>query len=279
MPDEHAHDAEGHRWQVDVWNEIADVYETEIDQRFVPVVDHLLGYARLEPGEDVVDLGTGTGAVAIAAAEAVGERGSVTGVDISPDMLDTARRRAGKVPARLEFLEGRAEAIPIDDASADVVLASLSLMYVLDRRAAAGEIARVLRPGGRFVSATWAGPDENDIVAFQVTAGGFAPPPPVPGVGPGSMADLSPFMADLADAGLEARWEKELPVFEFGTFEAAWDALAGVTTAALDPEIQEQAKAAVREAMWPDPNAPRVFRNATHYIVARKPGREPASTF
>ena len=58
--------------------------------------------------------------------------------------------------------------------------------------------------------------------------------------------------------------------FEFANFQDAWDALAGVTTATLEPKVQEEAKAAVRELMWPDAGAPRTFRNSTQLIYARK---------
>src|SRR5215213_4240152 len=71
-------------------------------------------------------------------------------------------------------------------------------------------IARVLRPGGRLVAAVWAGPEQCDIVRFQQIAGSFAPPPPVPGVGPGALADPSPFLAQLEAAGIDARVETEI---------------------------------------------------------------------
>jgi SAM-dependent methyltransferase len=143
-------------------------------------------------------------------------------------------------------------------------------MYVIDRATAAKELARVLRPGGRFVAAVWAGPAEADIVKFQQTAGSFAPTPPVQGVGPGALADPSEFFSQLRAAGLEANCEKVTTIFEFANFDAAWDALAGVTTAALEPNVQEDAKAAVRALMWPDGGAPRTFCNATQLISARK---------
>jgi len=151
------------------------------------------------------------------------------------------------------------------------VLASLSLMYVIDRAAAAGEIARVLRRGGRFVAAVWAGPESADIVLFQQTAGSFAPTPPVRGVGPGALADPQPFLAQLAAVGLTASYQTDITSFQFSNFGDAWAALAGVTTAALENSIQDQAKSAVMDRMWSKPSSPREFRNATHFITATKP--------
>jgi len=263
----------GLAWQVGVWDRMADVYQREIDRRFAPVIERLLDRADLRPGETVLDLGTGTGSVAIMAASGIGPTGRIVAVDISHEMLDKARARIGvSSSARFEFVEGRAEAIPVPAASIDVVLASLSLMYVIDREAAAREIARVLRPGGRLVAAAWAGPEDCDIVRFQQTAGSFAPTPPVPGVGPGALADPGAFLARLSAAGLTASCETTVTTFQFSNFADAWTALAGVTTAALDPSIQDQAKAAVMDRMWTEPQSPREFRNATRLIVARKPG-------
>src|SRR6187200_2427530 len=117
-------------------------------------------------------------------------------------MLAIARQRAASAEANITFIEGRAEAIPADAASIDAVLASLSLMFVIDREAAAREIARVLRPGGRLVAAVWGGPDHCDIVRFQQIAGSYGGPPPVPGVGPGALADPRPFLQQLTTAGI-----------------------------------------------------------------------------
>ncbi len=263
---------EGLAWQVDVWNRMAPVYQQEIDPRFVPVVRAVLDRADLRPGQRVVDLGTGTGAVAFAAAAQVGASGRVTAVDISPEMLEKAR--AGSVASALTnvaFAEGRGEAIPAPSDSQHAVLASLSLMYVIDRAATANELARVLRPGGRFVGAVWAGADQADIVRFQQLAGSFAPKPPVEGVGPGALADLRPFLGHLVDAGLEVHVDAETTGFHFANFDAAWDALAAVTTAALDPAIQDQAKSAVREHMWAGGDGPREFHNRTLFIIATRP--------
>jgi SAM-dependent methyltransferase len=176
---------EGLAWQTGVWNRISNIYLREIDRRFEPIVGALLGRAALRTGEQVLDLGTGTGAVAQQAAAIVGPSGRTVGVDISPEMLALARHSAASLNlGNLTFLEGRAEAIPAEDAAFDVVLACLSMMYVIDREAAARQIARVLKPCGRFVAAVWAGPEQCDIVLFQQTAGRFAGPPPCLAWGP-----------------------------------------------------------------------------------------------
>ena len=261
-------DEKGLTWQIGVWNQISQLYVREIDRRFFPVVEAVINRASLRPGEQVLDLGTGTGAAAVRAAVAVGAEGSVVGIDISQEMLTQARQTAATLDLQnVHFEEGRAEAIPAGPAAFDKVLASLSLMYVIDRAAAAREIARVLRPGGRLAAAVWADPASCDIVLFQQTAGSFAPPPPVPGVGPGALADPSVFVAQLATASIEADVHTEVLGFDFDDFESAWNVLAGVTTAQLGPERREEAKTAVRNVMWPHGDGPRHFRNTTHFIV------------
>lgn len=261
----------GLAWQIGVWDRISDLYVQEIDARFAPVIEQVIARAALQPGEKALDLGTGTGAVALRAAPLVLPAGTILAVDPSPEMLMRAQQRAAALgQPHITFREGRGEAIPAEDASLDVVLASLSLMYAIDRPQLARELGRVLRPGGRLVAAVWGGPEQCDIVRFQATAGRFAPPPPVPGVGPGALADPTPFLANLAAAGITAAIETEILGFEFPDFASAWEVLAGVTTANLAPEQQEEAKAAVRAAMWPEPTSPRQFRNLTQFIVGQR---------
>jgi SAM-dependent methyltransferase len=262
----------GLAWQVGVWDRMAQPYSSEVDQRFASVVDGVVARARLRAGEQVLDVGTGTGAVASRAASLVGSTGHVTAVDISPQMLNLARDRAIALQLRnMTCCEGSAEAIPADSSSFDVVCASLSLMYVIDRPSAAREIARVLRPGGRFVAAVWAGPADCDIVRFQEIAGSFAPVPPVSGVGPGALADATSFVTQLAQVGIQASVESEVLGFDFGGFASAWDVLAGVTTAAMEPEQRQRAQAAVKVRMWPSGDGPRHFRNVTQFLVGASP--------
>jgi ubiquinone/menaquinone biosynthesis C-methylase UbiE len=258
-------------WQVGVWDRMSRLYWEEVDPRFAPVVDGVIARAELQPGQRVLDLGTGTGAVAAKAAPAVGGKGSVLAIDPSAEMVALARRRArqpGMVAFQVEV--GAAEAIPSGSESFDAVLASLSLMYAVDRAAAAREIARVLRPRGRLVAAAWGGPEVSDIVLFQQTAGAFAPSPPVPEVGPGALADGRQFLEELSRSGIEADLETEVIEFGFEYFDAAWEVLAGVTTADLPSERQQEAKAAVQAAMWSEPHQPRRFRNSVQFIIGTR---------
>ena len=264
---------QGLQWQIGVWDRISELYLREVDPRFTAVVENVIKRGDLKLGSRVLDLGTGTGSVAIGVAGLVGSAGTVTGVDISPDMLALTRRRVVESGyTNIDLREGRAEQIPADDGSFDVLLASLSLMYVIDRAAAAREMRRVLRPGARVVAAVWAAAEQCDIVLFQQTAGRFAPPPPVPGVGPGALANPTGFVAQLADAGIDVRVETEELGFDFHDFESAWEVLAGVTTAQLPPARRQEAKEAVQAVMWPHGRGSRHFRNVTQFLVGRVAG-------
>ncbi|MCI0591581.1 MAG: methyltransferase domain-containing protein [Gammaproteobacteria bacterium] len=251
---------------------MSQIYWLEIDRRFVPVIEQVIASAGLKPGERALDLGAGTGSVALRAATLVAPGGHVTGLDISSEMLALARRRAVELDLdNISFREGRAEAIPAEDAAFDVVLASLSLMYVIDRAAAPREIARVIKPGGRMVVAVWAGAEKCDIVRFQQIASSFAPTPPVPNVSPWALADPAPFLVQLAEAGIDARVETETLGFSFDDFALAWKTLAGVTVGQLPPERQQEAGAAVMAEMWPNGDGPRYFRNEAHFITGQRP--------
>jgi SAM-dependent methyltransferase len=104
----------------------------------------------LQPGETVVEVGSGAGFDAILAAGQVGPTGRVIGVDMTPAMLDKARANAQLVgAANVEFREGWAEALPLPDAFADVVISNGVINLCPDKEAVYREIFRILKPGGR----------------------------------------------------------------------------------------------------------------------------------
>ena len=105
----------------------------------------------LRPGEKVVDLGSGAGIDSLIAAKKVGPEGHVIGVDMTPAMLEKARRAARQTGlSNVEFREGYAEALPVEDGWADVVISNGVLNLVPDKAAALEEMFRVLKPDGRL---------------------------------------------------------------------------------------------------------------------------------
>jgi SAM-dependent methyltransferase len=104
---------------------------------------------RLEPGERVVDVGSGAGFDSFVAAGQVGPEGRVLGVDMTPEMLKKSRQTVEVLGLdHVEFREGLAEALPVEDAWADAVISNGVINLCADKRAVLGEIHRVLRPGG-----------------------------------------------------------------------------------------------------------------------------------
>src|SRR5437667_3401470 len=116
--------------------------------------EKILRLARLQPGEAVLDVGCGTGTLAIAAKRHVGPTGTVHGIDASPEMLARAEKKARKIDVELVLRNAMAQALPLPDAQFDVVLTTFMLHH-LPRKAraqCAAEMRRVLKPGGRVLA-------------------------------------------------------------------------------------------------------------------------------
>jgi SAM-dependent methyltransferase len=106
--------------------------------------------AELREGETVLDLGSGGGIDVLLSARRVGPTGRAIGVDMTDEMLELARRNAAEAGvANVEFRKGRIEALPLPDASVDVVISNCVINLSTDKPAVLAEIARVLKPGGR----------------------------------------------------------------------------------------------------------------------------------
>ncbi len=106
--------------------------------------------AALQPGETVLDLGSGAGLDAILAARQVGPTGKVIGVDLNPSMCLKAQAHAAETGSTMECHEGRMEDIPLPDASVDVVISNGVINLSFQKRRVVREMYRVLRPGGRI---------------------------------------------------------------------------------------------------------------------------------
>jgi SAM-dependent methyltransferase len=167
------------------------------------VADHVVRAAAVRSGERVLDLACGTGNTALAAA-ARGAR--VTGLDLTPEMLDVARRRAQEERFdALEWRTGDAEDLPFGGATFDVVLSSCGVMFAPDPERAAAEIARVTKPGGRIALQAWT-PDGGVARLFAVSARHVPPPAGLPS--PFAWGDEAQVRARLGGTFRSLRFER-----------------------------------------------------------------------
>lgn len=179
-----------------------------------PFAEALVGVAAPRRGESVLDVGTGTGAAARAAASAVGGTGRVVGLDLNAAMLEVARgidataaeaEPVDPPPAAIEWVEASATDMPLNDRSFDVVVSAQGLQFVPELDLAAAQIRRVLKPGGRVAVSVWRGLASNPYFAAQVAAvdrrlGAEA----AGGLAEGfQMTDPLPLVTALSGAGLE----------------------------------------------------------------------------
>jgi SAM-dependent methyltransferase len=181
--------------------------------RIAAIHDHLV--ARLAPGrgERWLDVGTGTGAVALRAARA-GAR--VTGVDLSPVMVDTARRLTREQSAGIRFEVGDAESLQYEDAGFDVVASALGVFLAPDHAAAGRELARVCRPGGRLGVVAWRADPEAERM--------HAPfwPAREPGVGDRRDWGREEYLAELLGQNFELEFEEGELRLTAGSGEEMW---------------------------------------------------------
>lgn len=180
----------------------ADIYEhREVDGLPTKAVLASLGcgnptaLAELQPGETVLDLGSGGGIDVLLSARRVGPTGHVYGLDMTDEMLALARsnqREAGL--QNVEFLKGEIEAVPLPDASVDVVISNCVINLAADKRVVLAEAFRVLKPGGRFAV--------SDIVRRRDVAPGQRTMELWTGCLAGSLHETD-YRAMLADVGFD----------------------------------------------------------------------------
>jgi SAM-dependent methyltransferase len=148
---------------------------TEVIEDFGPV---LVEAAAVAPGDRVLDVAAGSGNASLPAAAAGGR---VVASDLTPELLETGRRLAEERGLDLEWRQADAEALPFDDASFDVVLSCVGVMFAPHHQASADELVRVCRPGGRVALLSWT--PSGFIGQMFATMKPFAAPPP-PGAQP-----------------------------------------------------------------------------------------------
>jgi len=180
---------------------------------------HAVVLERTDPreGEKVLDAATGTGAVALLAAE----RGAdVVGMDLAPALIDTARQLAAEKNVPVRFEVGDAEAMSYEDASFDVVTSTCGVMFAPDHEAVARELARVTRPGGRMALACWT--PEGGLGQMFRMMGPFLPAP-APGVGSPFDWGREEHVRELLDDTFELEFEEHDSVLRIDSGEAYWE--------------------------------------------------------
>jgi SAM-dependent methyltransferase len=162
---------------------------SDIERVSSPVREWMLRELRPHGGDTVLELAAGVGDTGFDAAAIVGENGRLITTDLSPAMLEAARRRGAERGVRnAEYRVVDAERIELDDDCVDGVLCRFGYMLMADPAAALAETRRVLRPGGRLALAVWGAPERNPffaVIARTLTERGHIPPPeppPAPGI-------------------------------------------------------------------------------------------------
>jgi ubiquinone/menaquinone biosynthesis C-methylase UbiE len=157
------------QWQLG--HETAERYETILEPAILgPFAQALVEWARLRPGQTVVDVGCGTGAAARYASAQLGPAGRVIGVDVNRGMIEVARSRPPVAGAPIEWYQESAYQLPIRSQSVDLVLCAQTLQFLNDRHQALAEMRRVLKPGGYIALSLWCDLDDNAYFQALVTA-------------------------------------------------------------------------------------------------------------
>lgn len=175
---------------------------------------HLLEAVGIEPGQEVLDVATGTGNVALRAAQA-GAR--VTGLDLTPELFETARRRARDLDVVVDWVEGDAEALPFEDDAFDRVLSAFGIQFAPRHDIVASELVRVCKPGGSIGLVNWTPTGQvGDLFAIM---GRYLPPSPPFASPPPLWGDVDHARTLFAGTGVTPRFERGVNPLRFDSAE------------------------------------------------------------
>jgi ubiquinone/menaquinone biosynthesis C-methylase UbiE len=195
-------------WSAGAFEEVAD----SIGDVHVALVEALAPQA----GERWLDVGSGAGHVAELAA---GAGADVAGIDLSPRLVEVAKARAAAAGFDIAYSVGDAENLAMDDASFDVVSSSFGMIFAPDHAAAASELARVARPGGRLGFSAWT-PDGTIGDMFRMLAQ-FQPPPPEGAGGPAQWGSEE-HVRELLGGAFDLTIERRISRAEEDSYDAFW---------------------------------------------------------
>jgi ubiquinone/menaquinone biosynthesis C-methylase UbiE len=217
-----------------------------IGSRFLIASELLCEASDLRGGQKVLDVATGTGNTALAAAR---RSCDVIGVDIIPIMLERARLRAQAEGLTAEFREGDAETLAFPDGSFDAVLSTFGCMFAPDQARTAAEMARVLRRGGTIAMANWT--PEGNFTEFGRILAAFMPPPP-PGLVPSILWGTESHLAKLFPGFAPVRAKRRTLMFRYRSPDHYLDLLRRTFPPilalyqSLEPARQEELTKALR---------------------------------
>ena len=198
-------------WAAGDWDRVATLV--------TPVGALVVDRARIEPGQDLLDVGTGTGGNVAIPAALLGAR--VVGLDVTPELLEGARRRAAEAGVEIEWVEGDAQDLPFEDARFDRVISTFGAMFAADHARTAAELVRVCRPGGLIAMTTWSNSGFAGEL-FKLT-GRYLPPPPE-GVQPPPLWGVDEHVEEVfGAAGATPRIERLTVDFVFASVQDGVD--------------------------------------------------------
>lgn len=253
-----------------VWNAPAGRYDA-ISRSISDAIEHAVERLQPKSGERVLDLATGTGwGSRIIANRFPGC--SIIGADIADQMLEHARATAKQQALDITYTHADAEKLPFETGSFDAVISTFGVMFASKPEAAAAELARVVKKGGRLVLTTWT-PDGIVFELFGVMKR-FMPPPPQP-------APPSPFewgkrerLTELLGANFDLAFEDGVNPFRYASGEQAWNLWVNTygpsktLAASLDDARREEFKRAMIE--WHEQfETPLGYEQKRAYVVTR----------
>jgi SAM-dependent methyltransferase len=213
---------------------------SSVAERIVSASEEAVRAAAVSGDDKVLDVACGTGNATIPAAQTGAE---VTGLDLTPELLEVAKGRAGEAGVEIDWIEGDAEQLPFEDGTFDVVLSVFGCMFAPDHKQAAAELARVLKPGGRIAVCAWT--PEGNIGKFFIATASHMPAPPE-GFQPPVLWGTEDHVRGLFDGtGVE-------PAFDRASVEMVFDSVEDVLeeNATKLPPLVMAKKALEPEGKW-----------------------------
>src|SRR5438445_9372861 len=221
-----------------------------------PTAARLAKFAGVQSGQRVIDVACGTGVVAITAAR-IGA--NVTGLDLTPELLERARENSGVAEVDVDWREGDVEALPFQDGAFDVVLSQFGHMFAPQPEVAIREMLRVLKPSGTIAFSTW--PPELLIGRSFTLVGSYMPPPPPGAPAPPRWGDPNIVRERLGSAVTEIVFDRDrmnFPALSLPSYRAVIERTAGPMLklvemlSASDPARLTQFRQAYDAVLAPD---------------------------